>query len=402
MMTSRRNFLKRSALTTAGTMLIPNFLKALEATAPGSFAGEKILVVIQLSGGNDGLNTIIPYQDDLYYSYRPQLAIPKEKVLKASDLLGFNPALEKLNALYDKGYLTVINNVGYPNPDRSHFRSMDIWQSASDASEYLSTGWIGRYLDASCAGCNTAHQAIEVDDTLGLALKGASIKGMAVRNPARLYKAMHNPFIQQLNDNNAASQISDPSLHYLYKTLAETVSSADYIYDRSKISPVAATYPVNEFAGRLRTVASLINAGVETKVYYVSLSGFDTHVRQAAQHERLLSTYAESVYAFIDDLEKTNRFKDVLIMTFSEFGRRVSQNASGGTDHGTANNLFVMGRNLKKKGFLNGNPDLRKLDDGDLIYQTDFRSIYATLLNKWLAADDTHILSQKFPLLDFI
>lgn len=402
MMTSRRDFLKRSALTTAGTMLIPNFLKALEATAPGSFASEKILVVVQLSGGNDGLNTVIPYQDDLYYSYRPQLAIPKEKVLKASDLLGFNPALEKLNVLYDKGYLTVINNVGYPNPDRSHFRSMDIWQSASDSSEYLSTGWIGRYLDASCAGCNTAHQAIEVDDILGLALKGASIKGMAVRNPVRLYKAMHDPFIQQLNDNNAASEINDPSLHYLYKTLAETVSSADYIYDRSKVSRGAATYPSNEFAGRLKTIASLINAGVETKVYYVSLSGFDTHVRQNAQHERLLSTYAESVYAFIDDLEKTNRFKDVLIMTFSEFGRRVSQNASGGTDHGTANNLFVMGRNLKKKGFLNGNPDLRKLDNGDLIYQTDFRSIYATLLNKWLAADDTRILSQKFPLLDFI
>lgn len=401
-MTNRRTFLKRSALATAGTMLIPSFLKAMEQNPSASFAGEKILVVIQLSGGNDGLNTVIPYQDDLYYTYRPQLAIPKANVLKASDALGFNPALEKLNALYDKGYLTVINNVGYPNPDRSHFRSMDIWQTASHASEYLSTGWIGRYLDSSCAGCGVAHQAIEIDDTLGLALKGASIKGMAVKNPARLYKAMHSPLIQELNTHNHPEQIADPSLHYLYKTLAETVSSADYIYDRSKVAQSVTAYPSNEFAARLKTVASLINAGVETKVYYVSLSGFDTHVRQNMQHERLLSTYAESVYAFVSDLEKNNRFGDVLIMTFSEFGRRVSENASGGTDHGTANNLFVMGKDLKKKGFLNGSPDLRKLDEGDLIHQVDFRSIYATLLNRWLAADDSRILAGKFPLLDFI
>jgi uncharacterized protein (DUF1501 family) len=152
----------------------------------------------------------------------------------------------------------------------------------------------------------------------------------------------------------------------------------------------------------LKRVAGLITSGVETKVYYVSFSGFDTHVRQAGQHEKLLSSYAESVNAFVADLEKNNRFDNVLIMTFSEFGRRVAQNASGGTDHGTANNLFVIGKNLKKKGFLNGTPDLQKLDDGDLIHQVDFRSVYATLLNKWLGADDAKILSGKFRQLDFI
>lgn len=400
-MTSRRNFIKQSALATAGTMLLPNFLKALESQSSVQVNAQKILVVIQLSGGNDGLNTIIPYRNDLYYQLRPQLALPDTKVLKASDSLAFHPSLSKLNELYDKGYLAVINNVGYPNPDRSHFRSMDIWHTASNADEYLQTGWIGRYLDSSCTNCHVAHQAIEIDDTLSLALKGESIKGLAVKNPKKMYDILHNQFFQKVSKNIPQPGV-DPSLHYLYKTLAETTSSADYIYDKSKVFQSSITYPNNEFAGQLKTVAELINSGIETKVYYVSLSGFDTHVRQQPAHERLLAQYAESVDAFISDLEKNNRFQDVMIMTFSEFGRRVAQNASNGTDHGTANNLFIMGKNLKKKGFINETPDLSKLDDGDLIHQVDFRSVYATVLNKWLASNDPAILNASFKLLDFI
>ena len=400
-MTTRRSFIKQSALATAGTMLLPNFLKAFEINPHVIQESGKILVVIQLSGGNDGLNTIIPYTNDLYYQFRPQLAISKTNVLRASDSLGFHPALAKLNELYDQGYLSVINNVGYPNPDRSHFRSMDIWHTASDATEYLNTGWIGRYLDSSCKDCHVAHQAIEIDDTLSLALKGESIKGLAVKNPKKLYQILHNEFFQRVS-KNTPPDAADPTLHYLYKTLAETTSSADYIYDKSKVYQSSVSYPNNEFAGQLKTVAELINSGIETKVYYVSLSGFDTHVRQQAVHERLLGMYAESVHAFISDLEKNNRFQDVMVMTFSEFGRRVAQNASNGTDHGTANNLFIMGKNLKKKGFINETPDLSKLDDGDLIHQIDFRSVYATVLNKWLNTNDTQVLNNKFDLLDFV
>jgi uncharacterized protein (DUF1501 family) len=332
-------------------MLLPNFLKAFEINQNAIQQSGKILVVIQLSGGNDGLNTIVPYTNDLYYKYRPQLALSKANVLQASDSLGFHPALTKLNELYDQGYLSVINNVGYPNPDRSHFRSMDIWHTASDATEYLNTGWVGRYLDSSCKDCHVAHQAIEIDDTLSLALKGESIKGLAVKNPKKLYQILHNDFFQRVSKNTPQDS-SDPTLHYLYKTLAETTSSADYIYDKSKVFKSSVSYPNNELAGQLKTVAELINSGIETKVYYVSLSGFDTHVRQQAVHERLLGIYAESVHAFISDLEKNNRFQDVMVMTFSEFGRRVAQNASNGTDHGTANNLFIMGKSLKKKGFI--------------------------------------------------
>ncbi|HMV09182.1 MAG TPA: DUF1501 domain-containing protein [Cyclobacteriaceae bacterium] len=399
-MSTRREFLKKSALATAGTMLLPGFLKSLEANPLLIPEGQKILVVIQLSGGNDGLNTIVPYNNDLYYKLRPQLALSKGSVLRASDELGFHPALAKLNELYDKGYLTVINNVGYPNPDRSHFRSMDIWHTASDSDEYLNTGWIGRYLDSSCKNCNIAHQAVEIDDMLSLALKGENIKGIAVKNPRKLYQVLHNNYFQKISKN--PTDATEPSLNYLYKTLAEATSSADYIYDKSTVYKSDATYPDYAFAGQLKTVAELINSGLSTKVYYVSLSGFDTHVRQQPEHDRLLKIYAESVSAFVNDLEKNNRFQDVLVMTFSEFGRRVSQNASGGTDHGTANNLFVIGKNLKQKGFISGTPDLSRLDQGDLIHEVDFRSVYATVLNKWLDTNSSSVLSGQFKMLDFI
>lgn len=401
MKTSRRKFIKQTILGTTGTLLVPNFLKALEdqpvALLPPS---ENILVVVQLSGGNDGLNTIIPYQNDLYYQLRPQLAIRTDKVLKASEDLGFHPALSKLRNLYDEGHLAILNNVGYPNPDRSHFRSMDIWHSASDADTYLTSGWIGRYLDSSCAPCQSAHHAIEVDDMLSMALKGNSIKGMAVKKPEKLYQATHNNFFSTVNSQNKPDSFSDPTLHYLYKTMAETVSSAEFLYTRSKTISSRVEYPQNEFSRRLKTIAELIHANINTKVYYLSLSGFDTHVNQENQHQRLLNIYSEGISAFVNDLG--HRMKDVVIMTFSEFGRRVAQNASGGTDHGTANNVFVISGALRKKGFLNSTPDLSKLDQGDLIHQLDFRSIYATLLNKWLEVPSENILNRAFPVLDFI
>lgn len=402
MKTSRRGFIKQSILCTTGTILVPNFLKALEdqhaAQLPNS---EKVLVVVQLSGGNDGLNTIIPYQNDLYYRLRPQLAIRPDKVLRGSNDLGFHPALSKLRDLYDEGYLAILNNVGYPNPDRSHFRSMDIWHSAGDADTYLTSGWIGRYLDSSCTNCHPAHQAIEVDDSLSLALRGHSIKGMAVKNPEKLYQATHNNLFNIVNNVNKLESLSDPALRYLYKTMAETVSSAEFLYAKTKTKASSVKYPQNEFSKRLKTIAELIQANVDTRVYYLSLSGFDTHANQENQHQRLLTIYSEGIRAFVNHLGN-HRMKNVVIMTFSEFGRRVAQNASGGTDHGTANNVFIISGGLKKKGFLNDTPDLSKLDQGDLIHQLDFRSIYATLLNNWLEVPSEKILNRLFPVLDFI
>lgn len=392
---SRRKFIQRSALATAGTMLIPQFLKAWEK----SFVeGDKILIVLQLSGGNDGLNTIVPFQNDIYFQSRPKLALKPEKILKVSDELGFNSALEKLRSVYDQGYMSIINNVGYPNPDRSHFRSMDIWQSANP-KEYLNTGWLGRFLDSNCDGME--HNAIEIDDTLSLALKGSEIKSMALRDPARLYKATHNPMFKAMSENQPAMD-ADPIVSYLYKTAAETVSSAAYIYGQTKTYSSTTQYPNSDLGGRLKTIGTLINSGVNTRVYYAALSGFDTHVNQAGQQERLLTQYAEAVSSLIQDLESHGNLDRTMILTFSEFGRRVSENASGGTDHGTANNIFVFGKKLKQAGFFNSTPDLKSLDEGDLVYQVDFRSVYATLLNKWMNADASKILNEEFPTLNFL
>ncbi len=395
---NRRNFLKQSAFTTTGTMLIPHFLKAYEAQMMGrglAASNGKILVVVQLSGGNDGLNTVVPYRNDIYYRDRPTIAIRPEKVLMLNDEIGLHPAMTPLKALYDEGLVTVINNVGYPNPDRSHFRSMDIWQTASDSDAYLRTGWVGRYLDATCAGkTQQPFRTIEVDDTLSLAMKGNNLNGLAMLDPKKLYNQTRSKLVTTLSDKRPTNE--PETVSYLYKTLAETVSSAEYVFNKAKVPGTNTTYPNGELGSRLRTVSQLIQAGVDTSVYYVSISGFDTHINQLGQQERLLGQYAEAVGAFMTDLKAAGRQNDVLLMTFSEFGRRVKQNASNGTDHGTANNVFLIGGGLPSKRVLNEAPNLTNLTDGDLTYSVDFRQIYATLLHDYLGADDVAILGRKF------
>lgn len=399
----RRNFLSRSALATAGTMLIPNFLKAFEQQHLNTRGlSHKKLVIIQLSGGNDGLNTVVPFRNDSYYKLRPKLAVDAAQVLRLTDEQGFNPVMTGMKQLYDDGLLTILNSVGYPNPDRSHFRSMDIWQTASASDEFLGTGWIGRYLDAACSGsCAQPYHAIEVDDTLSLAMKGERLKGLAVQDPQKLYRLTHNPLITHVNDLQEAHEAHD-QVSYLYKTLSETVSSAAYVYDKSKIYKTRASYPTTELGRKLKTIAELILSGVETNIFYVSISGFDTHVNQKLRQEQLLKQYSEAVHTFVQDLKQNHQLEDTLVMTFSEFGRRVAQNGSGGTDHGTANNVFLMGGKLQKPGFFNEAPNLQSLDEGDLRYQIDFRNIYATLLHRWLEVDDKSILGRQTETLPFL
>jgi len=393
----RKEFLQIGSLATA-TLMLPKFLKAFEQknmVPPGN----KVVVVIQFSGGNDGLNTVIPITNDIYYKERPKLAIKKEKALTLTDEVGLNPALEAFKGLYDEGNLSILNNVGYPNPDRSHFRSMDIWHSASNSNEYVYTGWLGRYLDAQCNGCNKPTQILEVDDVLSLALKGNEKNGLAFTDPRRLYSSSNERFYKEIN---ASHQNAEETVDYLYKTMSETLSSADYIFQQSKKNPSSATYPATEMGKNLKTIASLIMSDINTKVYYLSLGSFDTHVNQEAQQKRLFTELNDAVKAFTADLKKNNRFDDVLMMSFSEFGRRVSQNASNGTDHGTANNMFFISGGLKEKGILNAMPDLNDLNEGDLKYKVDFKNVYATVLNKWLGSNDVAILGKKYEPLNFI
>ena len=399
MIIKRKEFIQLGSLATASVML-PKFLKAFES---GTVVppGNKVTVVLQLSGGCDGLNQIIPIRNDIYFKSRPRLAVVKDKALSLTDEVGIHPALSGLKELYDDGSMAVLHNVGYPNPDRSHFRSMDIWHTGSQSNDYWTTGWVGRYLDAQCSGCDHPTQAIEIDDVLSLALKGEHIKGIAVKDPRRLYGTANEKFFKEVNKNHADETGEHPA-DYLYKTLAETMSSADYIFQQSKMHPSSADYPKTDLGNSMKTIASLIFSDINTKVYYVSLGSFDTHINQEAQQQRLFTELNDAVKAFVKDLKANNRFNDVLLFTFSEFGRRVAQNASNGTDHGTSNNMIFIGGSLKQKGLINDMPDLADLDEGDLKYKIDFKNVYATVLNKWLNADDVKILGKQYDYLRFI
>lgn len=394
----RRDFLKQSTLASS-LFFVPSFVKAFENVATSSL-GYKRLVIIQLAGGNDGLNTIVPFNNDDYYRNRPSIAIQKNNIIRVSDELGFHPSLAPLKNLYDKGYVSIINNVGYPNPNRSHFRSTDIWQTAVDSDQYLQTGWIGRYLDVYG---NQPYNAIQIDDSLSLALKGQSINGIATKNPKVLFRTSQDPYFKKVLQYYQDDHLSEHNLGYLYKTMISAESSAKYIFEKHKAASIKQEYPNNEFANQLKTMSKLINSGIETKVFYSSLDGFDTHVGQPKKQSRLLQTYAEGIEAFVSDLKQQGSFNDTLIITFSEFGRRLKQNAANGTDHGAASNVFVIGNHLKTPGLYNELASLSNLDDnGDLKYTIDFRSIYATVLDKWLAVNDVTILNKKFSKLDFI
>jgi len=395
MKTGRRDFIKASGLVTA-SMLVPRLLRASDLGIP---ATGRSLVVIQMTGGNDGLNTVIPFTNDIYYKSRPKLSIGRSEVLPLNDELGFHPSLVKLKGLFDKGDVGILNSVGYPEPNRSHFRSMDIWQTASDADQYLTTGWIGRMMEAHKAV--QPHFAVELDDALSLALKGAELKGLAMRDPRSLFANASQPYMQKIGTCNSVDH-EHAEVSYLHRTLAEAKQSAAYIYETSKIYSSSVAYPEHRLGQDLKTIAELIVSGSSSKVYYVSHTGYDTHVGQQNKQRNLLKQYDEAVSAFVADLKKNARFKDVLVLTFSEFGRRVEQNASGGTDHGTANNVFVMGGSLKKAGILNDTPDLTNLDQGDLRYKLDFRQVYSTILEKWMDESAEQILGKRFDPLQFI
>lgn len=393
----RRNFLK-SSVVASSTMMMPAFLKSGFGQSNLTSRNGKIVVVVQLSGGNDGLNTVVPYENDIYYKNRPTLGIPKNEVLKLDAGLGLHPNLGALRDLYDNGELSIINSVGYPNPNRSHFRSMDIWQTASSSDEFLSTGWLGRYLDSECETC-PVYQALEVDDGLSLAMKGANKSAFAMNNINRIRKTANNNYLKKI------SQLATPEEHnvaYLYKTLADTQQSTNYLYEKSKVYRSKITYPKSAIGRDFKQIAELITTDIPTQIYYVSLGGFDTHSGQKNRQQRLLKQYSEAVGAFVKDLKANDLFEDVVIMTFSEFGRRVNQNASGGTDHGTANNVFLMGGKLKKAGFYNEAPDLSNLANQDLVYDIDFREIYATVLDKCLKANSDAILRGNFKGLDIL
>lgn len=391
-MSSRRIFIKKSVLAGAGTWLVPQFLGG-HSNAFNNNSHDNKLVVIQLSGGNDGLNTVIPYQNDIYYNSRPQIGIPKKEVLQLTDNGGLHPVMKHFEALFKAGDICIVNNVGYPNAERSHFRSMDIWHTASNANEYWQTGWLGRWLDSNCNSSNKSGSLLELDDSLSLAVKGEHIKGLACSNIEKLQKMTAFPFYKQIANQSLQGS---PELQYMYKTMLETYQSAEYLQTQISKSVSKGSYPMNKFGQSLKTIGNLISSGIDTTVFYTSLSGFDTHANQQMRQSKLLETLDAGVGALIGDLKSQNRWQNTTILIFSEFGRRVKENGSKGTDHGAANQAFICSGKLKKAGFYSALPSLLELEDGDIAQEIDFRQIYANILQDWLFCDHSAILQKSF------
>jgi len=384
----RRSFLKKTGVISAGTLLIPSFLRANLFTN-GLRLQNKRLVIIQLSGGNDGLNTVVPYGLDEYYKNRTNLGLASKELLKIGDLFGFHPALKGLYDLHQRGVLSVINSVGYPNPSRSHFRSMDIWHTASDSNEYLRSGWLGRYLDNNC---EHAYEAIQIDGDMALALKGVEHAGIALTNPKAFYDSINSTFYQSLE----APDSKNEELNYMYRMFNDTRNSAEYIYDQYRLKPNNEVYAKGKLAAKLKEMATLIKSDIQTPIFYTSLSGFDTHANQKFSQQRLLEELNGGITSFVADLEKNGLLKETTIMVFSEFGRRLKENASRGTDHGAANVMFMIDSSLSNAAHGLNQIDLQNLEKGDPKFKVDFRSVYQEVLTNTLGIKAVPVLGRKF------
>lgn len=422
----RRDFLKYAGITAgAATFPLDGFsinpvakLPFLQALAEGGNPNGRVLVLIQLIGGNDGLNTLIPVdQYDHLSLHRNNILIPENQVLSLSGVgnTGLHPAMTEMRAMFDDGLVSVVQNVGYPNQDYSHFRSTDIWMSASDSNEYLPTGWLGRFLQSEYPGYPTGYPTTDMPDPLAiqigalssLALQGnPNTMGFAITDPQSFYQFITD-FVEPAPDTPYGDELEFIRLitnqaQVYYQTIKNAADAGDNL---SNLYPAAG---VNALADQLKIVARLISGGLKTPVYIVSINGFDTHSEQVEEdntligiHRDLLFNLSQAVGAFQDDLTQLGVADKVAGMTFSEFGRTITSNASIGTDHGAAAPLFVFGTNVIP-GIIGANPQIPNQLDGsaDIPMQHDFRSVYASALQDWFGITNPEsILNEEFPIL---
>jgi uncharacterized protein (DUF1501 family) len=409
-MLTRRTFLTgalKGASLVAAAPLVPGFLMRTARAAEAG--GDNILVVVEMTGGNDGLNTVIPYKDDGYHRARPTLGFKQAQVVRVNDEIGLHPAMKGMERLLQKGWLSVVQGVGYPNPDRSHFESMDRWQSGqANINPKPTAGWLARSvvgLQAGKGGVPLLHFGAE---KLPLALTGAPSGVCSVSDPTAFRlnlgsgTAGHQRARKQLlaDVTGEASESGGALLPFVQRRSTETYAALD------KLEEVLQTARADNIAAaglarKMELIARLIERGFGTRVFYVALDGFDTHSGQAETHQRLLQELGDAVAMLFDRLERTGDAKRVLVMTYSEFGRRVQENASRGTDHGAGSCLFVAGPAVKG-GAVGDHPSLTDLDSGDLKHHTDFRRVYATLLDRWLACESKGVLGEKFEPLELL
>lgn len=406
---SRRDLLKGGLA--AGLFLSAGHLMEVTALAADGLAtkrknGKRILVVVQLSGGNDGLNMVAPIADPAYYKIRPSLAIPEDKALTLGSGFGLHPAMKELSLLYADKKLAIVQGVGYPSPNRSHFRSIDIWQTA--APEKLEeTGWLGRYLDG-CRDRDEIFPAINLDSSMPKTLVGREIVVPTVPNlnDLRFKTESLNPgerdqVLNAFTDIYNLDRFKGPNAQLLKQAGKNAIKASDKLQGMASRYKSEVTYPQSTFGNSVKFIAQMITGGLPATIYGAHFDGFDTHVNQARHQDNLLRDLSGTLSAFQTDLEQHNVADDVVVMVFSEFGRRAAENGGKGTDHGTAGPVLLLGKSIR--GGLYGEPSsLTKLDQGDLKFTTDFRSVYATLLSQWFAADAREILGGNFECFRFV
>lgn len=403
---SRRKFIQ-GGLGMLGLMLTADEIFELQAHATER-TGQKQLVLIQLSGGNDGLNTVIPFANGAYYDARPQIAIAQNDVLKLNDQVGLHPNMTGMHQLFKEGKLAIVEGAGYGSPNRSHFRSIEIWQTA-EPDKIGDTGWLGRYLDLACADKNqTALPAVNVDAMLPKTLYARRVVVPSVNNVYE-FRFRSDPHFRKDRENqiNAFNDIygtfdsKRPHAEMLRKAGLEANRASDNLLDIVKRYKSNVKYPNGKLADGLKFISQMLSGGVAAPVFTVSLDGFDTHANQQRAQAGLLKQLSDALLAFQNDLKEHGLEDKVLTLVFSEFGRRVQENNGRGTDHGTAEPLFLLGSAIKG-GLYGEAPSLTSLDAGDLKHTVDFRTVYATVLESWLNADSTEILGKRFETLPFV
>ncbi len=382
-MISRRNFIK-----VAGLSLLAPSVFAAPATK-----WDRVLLLVELKGGNDGLNTIIPYTDKNYYQLRPNLSIQKNQVLQLSDKVGLNPVMEKLMPLWEDKEMAIVQSVGYSEPNRSHFRSIEIWESGSDSDEFLEDGWIAQlFAQNSPPGTSMADGILLDQDSTG-PLTGINMRNIAMRRPRQ--------FIEQakrLKDVMTSTQ--NPALRHVLSVQSDIHQAADSLEKKLEtLPPLTTKFPSTPIGNQLATAANLLRLNIQVPVIKVSHGGFDTHSNQRGKHNRLLQQLSDGLAAFRNEMKQNSLWERALVMTYSEFGRRAYENGSTGTDHGTAAPHFFMGG--KVKGGIYGEPSsLDNLSKGDLRYNIDFRSLYGTVAQKWWSMPYGFFQDKKYPLVD--
>lgn len=398
---SRRDLLKGGTMIAVGLMAPPwlaTIAKAdvLRQAKGGKATGDTVLVVCQLTGGNDGLNTVVPYADKAYYSLRPTIGIGEDKVLKLNEHLGLHPSLTGLHELFQQGKVAVVNNVGYPKANRSHFKSMEIWQSASPEGK-LKGGWIGRHFDILAkheALSPIAGLGLSTEKPLALDTQVASIPCFA--SLADVKSMLGDPDTERmLREIQGMDAMQGSATHAVQQASKSALDAIGILQKQLATYTPKGEYGNDAFGQGFKQIAQLIATSPQTRVVYFSAGGFDTHARQPDTHAKLLQGFGNAVNAFQKELESMGRADKVVTIVFSEFGRRASENASMGTDHGQAAPMFIIGGPVK--GGVHGPiPDLQNLDQGDVAFTQDFRGVYAATLDHWMGGDSELVLGQKF------